>query len=297
MVRSFSFPNFHASTKCSDLLWRLAGTAMTRKKPTVFIASDHSIWIGNTSDEDFQCEPGEVFGFGTGAFEEKAIGNSLVPLNLRLLKCLKVLALSSFFAIWPVQDVQERQWPKNLVLVPVKVILARRRTSFHGDWTTICPWSFLRRTFFRSSEALGNWRLKITSWSPSSTQLLSWFSKKDCFARGDNDRVIVGQWHLGQGLVRLGFCFFSRVFHVRRRMARPAPVSFRYQIEPVRSRTTHVYRPNGFTLPADGANMTLPFLGGAFAGNYNKVVCEQRARVLWEAPGLRDERLRVVCLL
>ena len=80
-------------------------------------------------------------------------------------------------------------------------------------------------------------------------------------------------------------------------MARPAPVSFRYQIEPVRSRTTHVYRPNGFTLPADGANMTLPFLGGAFAGNYNKVVCEQRARVLWEAPGLRDERLRVVCLL
>jgi len=31
--------------------------------------------VGNTSDVDFSCEPGELIGFGTGGFEEKIIGD------------------------------------------------------------------------------------------------------------------------------------------------------------------------------------------------------------------------------
>ena len=44
-----------------------------KKRPAIYIGSDCCIWIGNTSDTAIQCDPGELFGFGTGAFEEKAV--------------------------------------------------------------------------------------------------------------------------------------------------------------------------------------------------------------------------------
>lgn len=56
-------------------LVRLATTTMTRRRPAIAITADLSIWVGNTSDVDFSCEPGELIGFGTGGFEEKIIGD------------------------------------------------------------------------------------------------------------------------------------------------------------------------------------------------------------------------------
>ena len=52
---------------------------MSRRRPAIYIGSDFSIWIGNTSESDIQCDPGELFGFGTGAFEEKAVSHLVFP--------------------------------------------------------------------------------------------------------------------------------------------------------------------------------------------------------------------------
>ena len=63
----------------------------------------------------------------------------------------------------------------------------------------------------------------------------------------------------------------------------PVPVSFRYTVSPLRSKSTHCYRPNMVTVPSDGSNMAANMLGGVFAGKYNKIPCNKRASVVWEA--------------
>ena len=65
---------------------------MTRRRPAVAITADLSIWVGNTSDVDFSCEPGELIGFGTGGFEEKIIGGDLLSVCFfgNLLECFGV---------------------------------------------------------------------------------------------------------------------------------------------------------------------------------------------------------------
>ena len=63
----------------------------------------------------------------------------------------------------------------------------------------------------------------------------------------------------------------------------PLPVSFRYKVGPVRSKSTHCYRPNPVTVPADGSNMAANMLGGVFMAKFNKIPSNKRAGVLWEA--------------
>ena len=54
-------------------------------------------------------------------------------------------------------------------------------------------------------------------------------------------------------------------------------------MEPVRSKSTHCYRPNSVTVPADGSNMAANMLGGVFMGKYNKIPSNKSAGVVWEA--------------
>lgn len=42
-------------------------------KPSILIASNLDIWLGNPSDEDANFSAQELFGFGLWAFEEKEI--------------------------------------------------------------------------------------------------------------------------------------------------------------------------------------------------------------------------------
>lgn len=63
----------------------------------------------------------------------------------------------------------------------------------------------------------------------------------------------------------------------------PVPVSFRYKVEPLRSKSTHCFRPNVVTVPADGSNMAANMLGGAFMGKFNKIPSNKLASVVWEA--------------
>ena len=58
------------------------------------------------------------------------------------------------------------------------------------------------------------------------------------------------------------------------------PVTFRYEIGPLRSKTTHVYRPN----TTERAQETVPAnsMGACFASNYDKLPSSSRASVLWE---------------
>ncbi|CAK9086345.1 FO synthase subunit 1 [Durusdinium trenchii] len=74
----------------------------------------------------------------------------------------------------------------------------------------------------------------------------------------------------------------SQRFHaVADGAADPVPVSFRYQIAPLPSKSTHVYKPNGMGERAE--NVAANMVGAAFGGNYNKVVNNKRASVVWEA--------------
>ena len=71
---------------------------MTRRRPAVAITADLSIWVGNTSDVDFSCEPGELIGFGTGGFEEKIIGGDL--LSVCFLVIFWNVLVSSPLSLW-----------------------------------------------------------------------------------------------------------------------------------------------------------------------------------------------------
>lgn len=105
---------------------------MSRKKPAIYIGSDFSIWMGNTSDSDVQYDPGELFGFGTGVFEEKAVSD-LVPIGRFLI--FLVSAGGSQYRLFI------RGWVVNLV----EVMLELRRTCFHGDFKVICLSSPMKR--------------------------------------------------------------------------------------------------------------------------------------------------------
>ena len=90
--------------------WRLAGSAMSnaKKRPAIYIGSDCCIWIGNTSDTAIQCDPGELFGFGTGAFEEKAVSQLDVMFFFLLCACFFVSG------DWVMLC---REWEKKMLLV------------------------------------------------------------------------------------------------------------------------------------------------------------------------------------
>ena len=50
---------------------------MSGKKPAVVISDDYSLWIGNTSDASLTVSAGELFGFGRGSYEQKAVSPCL----------------------------------------------------------------------------------------------------------------------------------------------------------------------------------------------------------------------------
>ena len=45
-------------------------------KPSIVIASNLNVWIGNGSDEDMNYGAQELFGFGVGACEEREVRHS-----------------------------------------------------------------------------------------------------------------------------------------------------------------------------------------------------------------------------
>lgn len=61
---------------------------MRSGKPALVLTTGFDLWIGNTSDSQLAVEPGELFGFSTGAYEEVTVHSSLVDcfhwVNLKL---------------------------------------------------------------------------------------------------------------------------------------------------------------------------------------------------------------------
>ena len=60
------------------------------------------------------------------------------------------------------------------------------------------------------------------------------------------------------------------------------PITFRYNVAPVASHSTQVFRPN-----VDGRvstdSMKYQMLGRVYQGNFNKVINNKRAALVWEA--------------
>ena len=52
---------------------RLGTSEGKAQKPTVVIASNLNVYIGNLTNEDAQYEAGELFGFGVGTYEDKEV--------------------------------------------------------------------------------------------------------------------------------------------------------------------------------------------------------------------------------
>lgn len=51
---------------------------MKNGKPAVVITDGLEIWLGNTSDQNLRVAAGELFGFGTGQFEEVTKSGCLI---------------------------------------------------------------------------------------------------------------------------------------------------------------------------------------------------------------------------
>ncbi|CAK9075367.1 unnamed protein product, partial [Durusdinium trenchii] len=176
---------------CPVFCWcgRRASTQMTKKRPAIVIAQDFSIWIGNTSEQSVTFEPGELLGFGTGAFEEK---KETIP--WRLTSDLNYVS---------------------------------------SDRTLYPMCQFMRK--LATEQGIGQLAIEDHSLS----QRFHAVTKRD--------------W---------------RPFSVADGAADPVPVSFRYQIAPLPSKSTHVYKPNGMGERAE--NVAANMVGAAFGGNYNK---------------------------
>lgn len=52
---------------------RLVESAAVGKRPSIIISDTYEVWIGNTTDAALNLTCGELFGFGTGLFEPKAV--------------------------------------------------------------------------------------------------------------------------------------------------------------------------------------------------------------------------------
>lgn len=52
-------------------------------KPTILVTKEYKIYLGNLTDEAVELTAGELFGFGTGAFEVKLISGSVVLRRLK----------------------------------------------------------------------------------------------------------------------------------------------------------------------------------------------------------------------
>ena len=67
----------------------------------------------------------------------------------------------------------------------------------------------------------------------------------------------------------------------------PVPVSFRYTVAPLASMKTFVFKPNQADGGGNGAeSVRAASLGCHFAGNYQKVVRNKTASLIWEACGV-----------
>lgn len=63
-------------------------------KPSILIASNLQLWIGNPTDEDTNYASQELLGFGVGAFEEKVVSDLY-----RLMKQICLLLISPNHAL------------------------------------------------------------------------------------------------------------------------------------------------------------------------------------------------------
>ena len=52
---------------------RKAGCGASGKKPPILIDETFGVWVGNLTDADITLEPGELFGFGRGSYEQKEV--------------------------------------------------------------------------------------------------------------------------------------------------------------------------------------------------------------------------------
>lgn len=69
---------------------------MKNGKPAVVITDGLEIWLGNTSDQNLRVAAGELFGFGTGQFEEVTKSGCLIDGSFQILFWFLCL----FFEMW-----------------------------------------------------------------------------------------------------------------------------------------------------------------------------------------------------
>lgn len=50
---------------------------MRSNKPALVLSNTFELWLGNTSDTQLQVDPGELFGFSTGSYEEVTVASHL----------------------------------------------------------------------------------------------------------------------------------------------------------------------------------------------------------------------------
>ena len=62
----------------------------------------------------------------------------------------------------------------------------------------------------------------------------------------------------------------------------PVPACFRYVVKPVESGQTFLFRPNQPNVE-QGAEISHRSLGGLYHGKYEKVINNNKARLVWEA--------------
>eukprot|EP00438_Fugacium_kawagutii_P007288 Skav235682 [mRNA] locus=scaffold280:19379:22054:+ [translate_table: standard] len=67
------------AVKDSDFtVTRLGSVAMRANKPALVLTSDFDLWAGNSGDTQLNLEPGELFGFSTGQYEDATLNRFFV---------------------------------------------------------------------------------------------------------------------------------------------------------------------------------------------------------------------------
>ena len=61
------------------------------------------------------------------------------------------------------------------------------------------------------------------------------------------------------------------------------PVTFRDSVDPLESKTTHIFRPKDVSNQGGNQILKPQSLGTVYAGNYQKVIANKRASLVWEA--------------
>ena len=67
MIIMLSYPTI------SGVAARLGMVTGRNEKPSIIVATNGDIWIGNLTNSEMTIRPGELFGFGLGQYSEKVV--------------------------------------------------------------------------------------------------------------------------------------------------------------------------------------------------------------------------------